>query len=154
MSNKKKVQIGCEQADCEELLVRGSRIFCGASAASGWWGHTHDLLKKATIFIQKLKGSIPVFPLPLRSSPWLQCSGRSYQGRRSPHALWLGWNGAVTSLPRSPLRSDTFVLSRRQKPINNVNDGSDLFGCPRKQQRRAIMHINCALLGWSHYRSY
>lgn len=135
-------------------------VFSGDSVSSWWRRHTRwkwSPSKKSAIFFQNVKESISVFLLPLRSSPWLQCCGRSLgsnQGRRLPHALWLCRNGAVTSEPQSLLGADTPVLSRRQKPVNNVNDGSDLFGCPRKQQQWAIMHINCTLLGWSHYRSY
>lgn len=122
----------------------------------------NDLLKKrkkkekVVNLFQSVKESIADFALPLR--PLLDFSAAAEASAaitaRLPHTLWLCRNGAVTSSPQSPLRSDTSILSRRQKPINNVNDGSDLFGCPRKQQQWAIMHINCALLGWSHYHSY
>lgn len=159
MSLKKKKgggQSGWEQVDCEEPLVCASCIFSGDSLASWWWGHTRWKWnpRKSTFVIQHVKESIPSLFFSFDVISWtseLRSQPRSYHGRRAPHALWLCWNGAVTSLP---LRSDTSALSRQQKPINNVNDGSDLFGCPRKQQQWAIMHINCALLGWSHYRSY
>lgn len=81
-----------------------------------------------------MKESIPVF-LSCLWGHLLDFSGSRSQPPpqvieadvRPPRALWLCWNGAVTSLA-----SDTFARWRRRKPINNVNGGSDLFGCPRE----------------------